>query len=71
MILFRRKGLAFNSIIYFINYIKSKITGDISQSIKYLDFFQIVEIIICLIGLTLFIYPITNILLLLKEKNDI
>lgn len=49
MILFRRKGLAFNSIIYFINYIKSKITGDISQSIKYLVFFQIVEIIISLL----------------------
>ena len=71
MILFGRKGLAFNSIIYFINYIKSKITGDISQSIKYLVFFQVVENIISLIGLILFIYTITNILLLLKEKNDI
>lgn len=71
MILFGRKGLAFNFIIYFINHITWKITGYISQSIKYLAFFQIVEIIISLIGLTLFIYPITNILLLLKEKNDI
>ncbi len=29
---FRRKGLAFNSIIYFINYIKSKITGDMGKT---------------------------------------
>lgn len=32
MILFGIKGLAFNSIIYFTNYIKSKITGDIGKT---------------------------------------
>lgn len=32
MILFGRKRLDFNSIIYFINYIKSKITGDMGKT---------------------------------------
>lgn len=71
MMLFGSSGLGFDSIIYFINHIAWKITGDISQSIKYLAFFQIVENIISLIGLTLFIYTIMNILLLLREKNDV
>lgn len=71
MMLFGRRGLGFDSIFYFINHIKWKITGDISQSIEYLAFFQIVENIISLIGLILFFYTITNILLLLREKNDI
>ncbi|OLR64916.1 hypothetical protein BIV18_04990 [Peptoniphilus porci] len=71
MMLFGSRGLGFDSIIYFINHIKWKITGDISQSIKYLAFFQIVENIISLIGLALFIYTITNILLLLKEEKEI
>ena len=71
MMLFGRMGLGFDSIIFFINHITWKITGNTNPSIKYLAFFQIVENIISLIGLTLFIYTITNILLLLKEKNDI
>ena len=71
MMLFGRMGLGFDSIIFFINYITWKITGDTNPSINYLAFFQIAEDIISLIGLILFIYTITNILLLLKEKNDI
>ena len=44
MIFFVRKGLAFNSIIYFINYIKSKITSDMGKNINYLAFFKILKI---------------------------
>ena len=69
MMLFGSRGLGFDSIIYFINHIKWKITGDISQSIKYLAFFQTVENIISLIGLVLFFYINIKIILLLKEKD--
>ena len=69
MMLFGSRGLGFDSIIYFINHIAWKITGDISQSIKYLVFFQIVENIISLIGLVLFFYINIKIILLLKEKD--
>ncbi len=41
------------------------------KNINHLAFFQNVEIIISFMGLVSFIYTITNILLLLKEKNDI
>lgn len=71
MMLLGSRGLCFDSVIFFIDHIKWKITGDVSQSIGHLAFFQIVENIISLIGLVLFFYTITNILLLLREKNDI
>lgn len=66
---FRRKGLAFNSIIYFINYIKSKVTGDMGKDINYLTFFRNVENIISFMGLVSFIYTIIKILIFLKEKD--
>ena len=71
MMLLGRSGLGFDSVIFLINHIKWKITGDVSQSVGHLAFFQIVENIISLIGLILFFYTVTKILLLLREKNDI
>ena len=71
MMIFGRSGLGFDSIFFFINHIIWRTTGDTNPSIKYLAFFQIVENIISLIGLILFFYTITKILLLLREKNDI
>ena len=71
MMLLGRSGLGFDSVIFLINHIKWRTTGDTNPSIGHLAFFQIVENIISLIGLVLFFYTITKILLLLREKNDI